>query len=99
MSASSVKFRPTHRIVFGAGEIVVMLVEDRIGWGGPAYTATEWDHAAVPDWELVDGRWLFQGRAPHHLGPYRVVPFHWQDIRALDAATDLLETKKETDHG
>lgn len=70
------EFRPTHRIVFPAGEILVMLVPECGDGDGPAWTATEWDHGFdAPDWERDGGEWLFQGSAPAHLGDwYRVEP-------------------------
>lgn len=61
------KFKPTHKIVFtnlqGKSTYYnVMLVEESPG-NGPAFTSIEWRLGENSDWELVDGKWLFQGKA------------------------------------
>lgn len=64
MSHTLEPFVATHRITFttvsGKTQVWDVLATPE----GPAYTEQEWHTASPADWELVNGRWLFQGQAP-----------------------------------
>lgn len=56
-TTNQTRFAPTHEITAFDRSFPVQLLD------GVAYTKEEWDADASGDWEVVDGEWLFQGRA------------------------------------
>jgi hypothetical protein len=59
-------FKPTHIVTIKPGtryesQHKVMLVSDD-ELNGPAYDTDEWHSVTNADIELVDGKWMFQGK-------------------------------------
>jgi hypothetical protein len=49
-------FEPTHRITPKRGPAFDVMLRDGIG-----YQKHEWEHYVSADYEVVDGKWVFQG--------------------------------------
>ena len=58
---SDIEFTATHTICITHHDGSVETEQVEV-FEGLAYTSAEWEGCLPSDWEIVDGKWLFQGR-------------------------------------